>query len=625
LTTYLFSLGLVPVQDWIEKARRSRDLRAGSVWLCQVMAKVLSHLRDGQGAEILLPRESSEDPGASFSAIAKGSFADALKLRYGIPNRASGYFEAAADEQVREVFGALQREVVQVAWDALKRQHLNAELPLVAGLWRKLWQLPSFREVWEAGDDSPVTLIWAAAPAERARSSRREDLAAAERLFAAAKRTRPVRPWRFGSAAGKCNQCGQREAVGPAERFADWLDWQEKLAGDPGVAAGRRLDPGERLCHVCLARRMAGYAARAEFPSTGLIAMAPWLARARRDRVLSRLLADLEQAPRTDTDLAWSLTASRQALTEAGAAIALRIRDQIRERIGALRKAGERGDGAAAPAEPPLAPEPPSYLAVLAFDGDSMGRHVREHFELVPDGLASFARRARDLIVKASGEPFYVAGDEGLALAPAATALALALAIRGAFDAVFGELGLPHLTLSLGLAFFEHSRPLAGALQACRAALDQAKSLPGKNALAVAIETASGSRWSVAAPWGEVWEGMASAVALVRDRRLAGGWAHDVEALLGSLPRGIWRQPDVEPVREEVRRLFSRRFKATGRTAAVRRRQRDDAWASLQAGSWWRGEGPPGELPPRAEQFRLLAFLARQAGQAPPGDGGAQP
>jgi hypothetical protein len=294
LTTYLFSFGLVPVQDWIEKARRSRDLRAGSVWLWHVMAKVLSHLRDGQGAEILLPREPSDDPDGSFSAIARASFAQALALPYGIPNRASGYLEAATDEQVREAFGGLQLEVVQAAWDALKREHLNAESAVAGGLWRKLWQLPSFRSVWEAGDDSPVTLIWAAAKAEPARSSRRENLAAAERLYAAAKRTRPVLPWRFGSSAGKCNQCGQREAVGPAEPFADWLDWQEEMARDPAAAAGRRLDPGERLCHVCLVRRMAGYATRPEFPSTGLIAMAPWRARARRDRVLSRLLADLD-------------------------------------------------------------------------------------------------------------------------------------------------------------------------------------------------------------------------------------------------------------------------------------------------------------------------------------------
>src|ERR1700722_9598728 len=117
MTTYLFSLGLVPVQDWIEKARRSRDLRAGSVWLSQVMGKILSHLSAKHSAEILLPREILDVPGSSFSAIAAASFADALRLPYGIPNRASGYFEAPTDAEVKDVFGALQQEVVQVAWD----------------------------------------------------------------------------------------------------------------------------------------------------------------------------------------------------------------------------------------------------------------------------------------------------------------------------------------------------------------------------------------------------------------------------------------------------------------------------------------------------------------------------
>ena len=54
MATYLFSLGLIPVQEWIGQARRSRDLRAGSVLLCHVMARVLSQISKA-GAEIVLP------------------------------------------------------------------------------------------------------------------------------------------------------------------------------------------------------------------------------------------------------------------------------------------------------------------------------------------------------------------------------------------------------------------------------------------------------------------------------------------------------------------------------------------------------------------------------------------
>ena len=44
MTSYVFSLGLIPVQEWIAQARRSRDLRAGSVFLWHVMAKLLARL-----------------------------------------------------------------------------------------------------------------------------------------------------------------------------------------------------------------------------------------------------------------------------------------------------------------------------------------------------------------------------------------------------------------------------------------------------------------------------------------------------------------------------------------------------------------------------------------------------
>jgi len=52
MTTYLFSLGLVPVQAWVEEARRSRDLRAGSVILWWTMARVLHTLENLEGSRI---------------------------------------------------------------------------------------------------------------------------------------------------------------------------------------------------------------------------------------------------------------------------------------------------------------------------------------------------------------------------------------------------------------------------------------------------------------------------------------------------------------------------------------------------------------------------------------------
>jgi len=100
MADYVFSLGLIPVQDWIAQARRSRDLRAGSVFLWHAMAKLLARLegeRSGLGTvEIWTP----EPPPRGFDGLARLSFKEALGEPYGIPNRASGWCSAESDEGV---------------------------------------------------------------------------------------------------------------------------------------------------------------------------------------------------------------------------------------------------------------------------------------------------------------------------------------------------------------------------------------------------------------------------------------------------------------------------------------------------------------------------------------------
>lgn len=87
MEAYVFSLGLVPVRDWIAQARRSRDLRVGSVFLWHTMARVLARLQNDLQAEVWLP---TPPPDTNFQKLAGLSFPDALDQRYGIPNRASG-------------------------------------------------------------------------------------------------------------------------------------------------------------------------------------------------------------------------------------------------------------------------------------------------------------------------------------------------------------------------------------------------------------------------------------------------------------------------------------------------------------------------------------------------------
>jgi CRISPR-associated protein Cmr2 len=620
MTTYVFSLGLIPVQEWIAEARRSRDLRAGSAFLCHLMARILRELRRQRNVEIVLPVEPES---ATFDLLA-GSLGAALDAPYGIPNRASGYCEAASDQEVKASFESAVEEGIGAGWAELKRVLQAAPKdPDAKGFWEEIaGPLDRYLRATAHGEDCPFAAVWVAAPAEHPRTDRRANLLQIDRLYSEVKRSRPLRPWpsALSGPAGKCNQCGRREAVGPTGSFEQWRRWHEELGAKvPWLRRGFRIDRGERLCYVCLAKRMAAYErSRTPFPSTGEVAARPWRARAAADPQLASLIEKLAATPLGHEDLTLALRAPVRQLAERGAEDAIRLREQIRTRIDRINELAAREK----PGRPFLSAVPPGYLALLAFDGDDMGRRVREDPDLVPGAMHDFAVGARRLLADHDAEPFYLAGDEGLAMAPAASALELAMALRQAFARTFAAaLGDDRArpTMSAGMALFEHSRPMAGAIRSARAALERAKALPGKDALGVTVQTASGNLWPLEGHWsGFFWERLRVAASLVREGHLATGWAHDAESFLQSIPADAWRRAGLAAaVRDEVKRLFFRRLSLRSLAppkarAAERRRLREEIWCQrLYGDSWW--EEPAGDAPrPLPEQFHLIAFLARQ-------------
>jgi hypothetical protein len=601
---FVFSLGLIPVQEWIGEARRSRDLLAGSVFLSYVMARVLGGLEPAPGDEIVLPLPPA---GRSFSDLAQQSFAESLAQPYGIPNRASGFLASTTPDHVRTVLGRLQGEVVATTWEDLKKEHL-ADFLNERGLGRAAWAglREAFGEYLRAtagGGDCPVQLVWCALPWDGAPEHRPEALDHIDWAYDDVKRTRAVRPWTHGSEAAKCNQCGRREAIGPTQDFQTWRRWQDQLATLRTVETGWRIDPGERHCYVCLAKRLAGYAVRTRFPSTGDVATGPWL-----DRVEASgrggLVQELRETDLGKEDLGRTLLSSEEKLRQLGATDALEARRRLEHAI-------DRHNHTLAPGAPPIPARPRPYVAILTFDGDDMGRKVREHLEAVPRGMNEFATTARELIDERTDRHagiFYLGGDEGLVMAPAGSALELALALHERFTRCFQDLADPP-TLSMGLAFFEYSRPLSGAIETARTALRTAKERQGKSSLGVSVETSSGSVWHVVRPWGgTAWQRLAAAVDLIRRGRLASGWPHDAERFLLTLEPGAWGRPGVpEAALAELRRLFARRVAAPAGPA--RRAAVEAAWAEIQ-GDAWLADGKERIEP---DELHLLAFLARQA------------
>lgn len=622
---YVYTLGLIPVQEWIAQARRSRDLRAGSVFLWHTLARLLARVEQKPG-EVWLP----VPPGESFAELAALSFSQAFEEPYGIPHRASGFLMVSGAEEVRQLFLELQGQLL-ADWQAFRAADLSRRSKDSAAFWREVepwWR--QYQEKTAQGEDCPVHLIWVARPAPFPVEARGPNLAAIDRLYSDVKRSRPLRPGPPGSAAGKCNQCGQREAVGPGDTFENWRKFYRGLERDPWIQEGFLLDLGERLCFVCLAKRVAGYDEenRRKFPSTGEIAAASWLERLRKEGGELRCLADkLEHSQLGRQDFGRALYASKVELDRIGLeenqrteilGLRAQIGKALEQRRRQKRKPGETS---------PPKPEPSPYLALLTFDGDDMGRTIQENPGLAPT-LAQFAREAGELLEAHQGRAFYLAGDEGLLMVPAENALGLAFALRDAFRRIVAaDADLP--SLSAGIAWFEHSRPMRGAIQAARAALQEAKELrttgdsPAKDGLGVTVQTASGSRWGFAAHWkGGDWQRVRSAVRLIQEGKLSPSWAYDAERFLETIPDGDWNDAGVvAAAREEVRRLFLRRLHLSSPKTDEERLAAERAeWVALPGRTWWQREADGRFAKAKPEQFHLIGFLARQATVLPAGD-----
>jgi hypothetical protein len=539
------------------------------------------------------------------------SLADALQERYGVPNRATGYCQAESFERMREVFQELEPGAVASAWAEVRRFLFDPELTGQGPADRRAFfstlrdHLESYAEATGPTGDCPFSLVWVAVPAEARPTDDaglRRDLQTIDRLFLDVKRTRPVRPWLYGARVPKCNQCGRREAVGPRDSARRWRRWeQESWNRLDWLEEGYVVDREERLCPVCLARRLAAYPRekardRGRFPSTGEVAASAWIQALRQaDDQLGRLLDQIRGSALGREDLGRALYLSETALAEPRHEDLQGLRSELKARIETINREREHR----------LPTSPPPYLALLTFDGDSMGERIREEPKRVPKRLESFQVRAREAIASAGGASFYLAGDEGLAMVPVAAALDLAFKLHTRFDAAFADME-KRPTLSVGVALFDQARPMRGAIQQAHRALQEAKALDDKNALGMYVETASGSRWGFVARWGPAWERIRQATEWVREGRIAAAWAYDVERFLESLSQADWRVLANQPaaVRAEVRRLFLRRVIAD-------REQALEWWAELPGESWW--EGKP-TADPEPDQFHLIGFLARQSG-----------
>lgn len=642
-----WSIALIPVQDWISEARRSRDLLAGSRLLSWMMAHLLEDLTERDGLEVTAIVPATPDGG--WSKLATKSFAEALDARYSIPNRASGRCSTGVSlDRAKQVFQALEEEVLRRRWKSWVDESTRGD-PFNKKFQGQAWNriTPHLKDV-----PCPLRLIWCLQRIQARGDERERDglgMKEIDKLYAAVKRWRPIDPWQ-GNPVGKCGQCGKREAIGP-ESWHAWRGFHRKLDALPEVRFGYRFDEGERLCSVCLVKRLAGYLAGGDFASTAEIAGANWRKRleaANLDGALLSFRRVARQVPGFEADepehpfandiypLLYSTTVERhlrRARVQRDAAkhagtddLERKLGDSRIEKLEDLRQARRRLTVAiqSLPPQREISTEPPSYLAVMALDGDNMGEAVRADLLHLPKAVGEFANDLHCCVKGADGRAFYVGGDEALCLLPIEGCIQQIEKIRAIWDEKMRGIQPKPPTLSVGLALFDFESPLSAAIAAAREALRDAKNLRRKNGLGVAVQTASGSVWKCVDHWGAGWERTAKAVDLIRNGKLASGWAYDVESFLRTLDPEDWNvQITREAIRAEVRRITSRRLGSREAEAEEEEDRRlESIWKHLSGEHWWERLPESAVAGGEADRMHLIAFLTRESGPEAGGQGG---
>jgi CRISPR-associated protein Cmr2 len=484
MTKYVLIFSLGPVQSFITEARRTQDLWAGSHMLVEVARAAIR----AAGGELVYP-------------------AAAVLEEADVPNK----FVTFVDDPRAAARNA--REEVEKRWQDLADAALGKLLDN---------DDTELRAIWEYQRDHHLEFYWAAAQLMN------DDYISAYQKAAQAldarKRTRNFQQVKEDGL--KDSLSGMRSALRPsspphrrkeARAHMYWEQVRKNQHLRPNLKEGERLDT---------IGAMKRFAEDKLFPSVSTVASAPFASACHR----AGLLDGLRQAIRSfnqqmgyeffykvgnwgrgfeyDGDLLYEETHARGRLKASyGSADPAEVVVALKQLYQQARDNGIR----------PVRPTP--YYAIMAMDGDRMGKHIsacrtkEEHTELSQQ-LADFAGEVKGIqettgiVEEHGGYLVYAGGDDVLAFFPLECALrgtaTLAEAYRKRFTD-FKQLGpdgksLP-FTVSAGITIAHHLHPLDAVLEEARRAEKLAKNRYDRNALCVSVLKRSGEAIRVGSKW----------------------------------------------------------------------------------------------------------------------------
>jgi len=494
---YLFLFTIGPVQSFIAQARKTRDLYAGSAILGEIIGAAMNYAyaQKEYGAEIIIPHPGS---------VAK-------------PNRFVMTITSESDDRVRE-FGENLEAVAKDMWikfsldslqgaevcsfekglnvkdldppfcrDLLNKHEKGLKLP---GGYRQ--QICDFLEVYWVGIKRTGT------------DSYKTDYNNIQKLLAAIKNTRQFNQI-HEPAARKCSLDGERNALfyrkaanngKPAfiQQKHEDKDGAKEINGNKKYL----LNPGEALSAVSLVKRF--YKIEEDFPSTAEVA-------------LMNVLPKIDNSKKKEYKKPFGKYFDEQLYYEENLTENYFKKHELDHLIGQIESLRKQR------AELFEGHKQSKYYALLAFDGDDMGKiwsgdvlQEIEQLESFQKDLAAclgkFADEAKQIVSEPHGATVYTGGDDFLGFVNLSSLIDVMAKLRQKYDELVSKpldqgYGFDKkLSFSAGVVIAHYKEPLGEVLKYVRQAEKDAKAIDSrKDAFSLMVLKGSGERVAVRSKW----------------------------------------------------------------------------------------------------------------------------
>lgn len=557
MSTKILHFTLGPVQGFVSQARRTRDFWAGSFLLSWLAGQAMRATLEVAGAKITFPAVGDLDnPKDKLLAAICGTDSSGPTIGT-IPNRfraqvPDGFDPKSVEQRVRDKW----LELASAVWDGIPADVIASGNQDQGHKTEDIWnrQVSSFWEIaWVIGDEGTDDGGWL-----DLRKNWRSHLSS---LSEGGDHCTIMSDYQELSGFLRSHHREQQDAF--------WEKMQQCKFGENTEKIGPlELRTGERLCAIALVKRLfprlskeclrktigfipgGKYNRIGKWPSTSYMSAVPWLDYVAQDPKRRDALLEYAQAVKENTGDNFKRLCSEQGIdidiqrvkpsgdvtNYCVGAYSLYELDGNLFNLDALSNARATPlseapvkltpDGVVDPAKDErekllkalqqciqsVDVEAPSFYAMLAFDGDRLGKLLQlapAFSDKLSDALLEFAggsekeKGVSSIVSGHGGVTMYAGGDDVMALLPIDTAIQCAIDVRQLYQDRINEVGFPDdlkslATGSAAIVLAHFHLPLRDVIAMARHYLDNiAKEKNGRDSLAVALFKNSG----VTAQW----------------------------------------------------------------------------------------------------------------------------